>query len=268
MVAASAAVAVVAATVPVTPKGRLMLAAIEGMVTELRQIGVPVSLAERIDAVRSLRHLPLDDRNTVKAALRTVLVKTHDHELAFNTVFDLYFSPAAPQARQASSGEEDSPAAHPSPGGPAGLDSQNGQGAGGGLGSLDGAALTELLLTALREGNEVMLRAIASLLVDRHAGIEPGRPVAGTYYVFRTMRAVDPDGLIPGWPGKPIRPGKPTRPGRRDCSAGCDSRSTRSRWPGSARRSRRRSAAAWWTTAAPPPWPAPCAARCRRTWTS
>ena len=74
-----------------------MLAAIEGMITELRQIGVPVSLAERIDAMRSLRYLPLGDRATVKAALRAVLVKTHDHELAFDTVFDLYFSPAAPQ---------------------------------------------------------------------------------------------------------------------------------------------------------------------------
>ena len=91
-----------------------MLAAIEGMVTELRQIGVPVSLAERIDAMRSLRHLSLDDRHTVKAALRAVLVKTHDHELAFDTVFDLYFSPAVPQARQISPAEEDSPAAPPS----------------------------------------------------------------------------------------------------------------------------------------------------------
>ena len=79
-----------------------MLAAIEGMITELRQIGVPVSIAERIDAVRSLHHLPLADRGTVKAALRAVLVKNHDHELAFDTVFDLYFAPQAPWARQAS----------------------------------------------------------------------------------------------------------------------------------------------------------------------
>ena len=42
-----------------------MLAAIEGMIAELRQIGVPVSLAERIDAVHSLRHLPVGDRATV-----------------------------------------------------------------------------------------------------------------------------------------------------------------------------------------------------------
>jgi hypothetical protein len=32
--------------------------------------------------------------------------------------------------------------------------------------------------------------------VDRHAAIEPSRPVAGTYYVFRTLRAVDPDRLM------------------------------------------------------------------------
>src|SRR2546430_2309242 len=58
------------------------------------------------------------------------------------------------------------------------------------------AALTGLLLTARREGNEVMMRALAGMFVDRHAGIEPGRPVAGTYYVFRTLRAVDPDRLL------------------------------------------------------------------------
>lgn len=174
-----------------------MLAAIEGMITELRQIGVPVSIAERIDAVQTLRHLTLADRGTVKAALRAVLVKTHDHELAFDAVFDLYFTPQAARASQAPGNSQ---AGRPSPDGAAGLDGQNGHGAGngqgGGLGSLDDAALTELLLTALRDGNEVMLRAIASLFVDRHAGIEPGRPVAGTYYLFRTMRAVDPDRLM------------------------------------------------------------------------
>ncbi len=173
-----------------------MLAAIEGMIAELRQIGVPVSIAERIDAVQSLRHLPVGDRATVKAALRAVLVKTHDHELAFDAVFDLYFTAQPPQASSPATG--DSQAGQPSPGGASGMDGQNGHGAGNGqgLGSLDDAALTELLLAALREGNEVMLRAIAGLFVDRHAGIEPGRPVAGTYYVFRTLRAADPDRLL------------------------------------------------------------------------
>ena len=107
-----------------------MLAAIEGMIAELRQIGVPVSLAERIDAVHSLRHLPVGDRATVKAALRAVLVKTHDHELAFDAVFDLYFTA---QPAQAAPGPGHSGAAEPGQDGQGvqgGLNGQNGHGGG------------------------------------------------------------------------------------------------------------------------------------------
>ena len=181
-----------------------MLAAIEGMITELRELGVPVSLAERVDAVQSLRHLPVGDRNTVKAALRSALVKNHDHELAFDTVFDVYFAAEPAQsalARAAGQGRDTGQGAAGSGGAPgqgAGSGGLGGEGAGGlgVLGSMDDGGLSELLLTALREANEVLLRAIASVLVDRHAGFEPGRPVAGTYYVFRTMRAADPDRLM------------------------------------------------------------------------
>jgi uncharacterized protein len=169
-----------------------MLTAIEGIITELRRIGVPVSIAERIDAVQSLQYLPLADRDIVKASLRAALVKNHDHELAFDTLFDLYFSPPSePPDEAAAAGLPDEEAA-----GPVGNGSgPNGSGSGS-LGSMDDAGLTELLLTALREGNDVLMRAIAGIFVDRHAGVEPGRPVAGTYYVFRTLRAVDPDRLL------------------------------------------------------------------------
>jgi uncharacterized protein with von Willebrand factor type A (vWA) domain len=149
-----------------------MLAAIEGMLAELRAIGVRVSLAEQIDATRSLRHLPVGDPGIIKAALRAALVKNHDHEPAFDALFDLYFSGAQPAG--------------------------NGRGA---LASVDDARLGELLLAALRERDEVLLRAIVGVLVDRHAGIEPGRPVAGTYYVYRTLRAVDPDRMLAGLAG-------------------------------------------------------------------
>ncbi len=172
-----------------------MLAALEGMITELRQIGVPISMSEKIDAVRSLNYLPLAERNGVKSALRAALVKDHDHELAFDALFDLYFSPAAgslaADAADAEADAEQRQADQPGAG-----EGQPGGGGGGSMGSLDDAALTELLLNALRDGNEVMLRTIAGMFVDRHAAIEPGRPVAGTYYVFRTLRAVDPDRLL------------------------------------------------------------------------
>src|SRR5262245_22519983 len=173
-----------------------MLAALEGMIAELRQIGVPVSLAERIDAVHSLRHLPVDDRDTIKAALRAVLVKSHDHELAFDAVFDLYFAAArVGQAGEADPADPDAQAG-PSAGQAAQAGGSGQAGAGGGRGSVGDAGLIELLLVALREGNDVMLRALAGISVDRHAGVEPGRPVAGTYYVFRTLRAVAPDRLL------------------------------------------------------------------------
>jgi uncharacterized protein with von Willebrand factor type A (vWA) domain len=161
-----------------------MLAALEGMIAELRQIGVPISLSEKIDAVRSLQHLPLAERDGVKSALRAALVKSHDHELAFDALFDLYFSPSpGPMEGSEPAGQ------------PAAVNGRGGAGAGS-LGSIDDAGLTELLLAALRDGNDAMVRTIAGIFVDRHAAIEPGRPVAGTYYVFRTLRAVDPDKLM------------------------------------------------------------------------
>jgi uncharacterized protein len=160
-----------------------MLAALEGMIAELRQTGVPISLAEKIDAVRSLEHLPLGGRDGVRSALRAALIKSHDHELAFDALFDLYFSPPA------------GPPGNPEPAGPPAA-SGRGEAGTGSLGSIDDAGLTELLIAALRDGNDVMTRTIAGVFVDRHAAIEPGRPVAGTYYVFRTLRAVDPDRLM------------------------------------------------------------------------
>ncbi len=162
-----------------------MLAALEGMIAELRQTGVPISLTEKVDAIRSLQHLPLAERGGVKSALRTTLVKNHDHELAFDALFELYFS--APVVDPEGPPSATQPAAT--------VNGQNGTGAGS-LGSIDDPRLTELLLAALRDGNDVMVRTIAGIFVDRHAGIEPGRPVAGTYYVFRTLRAIDPDKLM------------------------------------------------------------------------
>src|SRR5260370_40160936 len=185
-----------------------MLAALEGMTAELRQSGAPAPLAGRIDAVHSLRHLPVADRDTVKAALRAVLVKTHDHELAFDTVFDLYF--AAQAAADPNAPQNAPPTSQGGGAGPDGRGAGNGPGNGNGqgFGSLGEAALSELLLTALREGNEPMLRALAAIFVDRYAGFEPGRPVAGTYYVFRTLRAVDPDRLL----ARLAEPGETTVP--------------------------------------------------------
>jgi uncharacterized protein with von Willebrand factor type A (vWA) domain len=66
---------------------------------------------------------------------------------------------------------------------------------GGASSSLSAQELAELLFRALRDGNEEALREAASEAVTRYAGMEPGRPVGGTYYLYRTLRSLDLDAL-------------------------------------------------------------------------
>lgn len=181
-----------------------MIAAVEGLIAELRRIGVPVSVSESIDAMATLRHADLASRDELKAALGATLIKDAGHEAAFAAVFDLFFS-----LRPDGTGQP-GPAGRES-GQPNGLAAAPGgaSGAGGGmLDSLDDAGIRSLLLTALGAGDQTMLRALAALLVSRYAGMQPGRAVAGTYYMFRVMRAIDPADLLtrlmpgPGSPGE------------------------------------------------------------------
>jgi uncharacterized protein with von Willebrand factor type A (vWA) domain len=46
------------------------------------------------------------------------------------------------------------------------------------------------------KGDEAMMRAVARQAVKRFAGMEPGRPVGGTYYLYRTLRNLDLDGVL------------------------------------------------------------------------
>jgi uncharacterized protein with von Willebrand factor type A (vWA) domain len=60
-------------------------------VEALRAAGLPVSLAEDLDAVRALGELPLLDRGALRAGYAATLVKRSTHRTAFDTVFDLFF---------------------------------------------------------------------------------------------------------------------------------------------------------------------------------
>ena len=56
--------------------------------------------------------------------------------------------------------------------------------------------LAEMLYRALMNGDEALMRALARQAVSRFAGMEPGRPVGGTYYLYRTLRNLDLDGML------------------------------------------------------------------------
>jgi uncharacterized protein with von Willebrand factor type A (vWA) domain len=166
-----------------------MLTAVEGLVGQLRAIGMPISVSETIDAVKALDQIELSRRNEVKVALRATLVKNAEHETAFDTVFDLYFALAPTEPETPSSSHKTIEDAESSGG-----EGFTGTG-GSGSGSLDETAIRELLLRALRSQDALLLRMVAGLMVDRYADFEPGRPVAGTYYLLRTIRAANPDRL-------------------------------------------------------------------------
>jgi uncharacterized protein len=139
-----------------------MLDLLAGFVGELRAAGLPVSLTENVDAMDAVRHVPLDDRAALRAALAATTVKRPEHRPAFDAVFDAYF------AVSPSSVDDD------------GLD----------------VDLAALLDEALQSGDGAAVRRLARLAVARLAGMEEGRGVRGSAYVFKTMRMLDVDGAL------------------------------------------------------------------------
>ncbi|MGD0983725.1 MAG: VWA domain-containing protein [Acidimicrobiales bacterium] len=169
-----------------------MLDVLTGFVAELRQAGLPVSVAEEADAAEAICHLPLEDRQAIKFALGATLVKSANHWRAFDTAFEIYFSMRGPQF----SAEADDASADTGPG----LAPGEGEGrTPSGAGSLEQVTPEEIaamLFRALRDGDQVLLGAVARLAVARYAAIEAGRPVGGTYYLYRTLRNLDLDGVL------------------------------------------------------------------------
>ncbi len=168
---------------------------LSGFIAELRTAGLPVSLTENLDAMAAIQHIPLEDRDAFKYALAATLVKNAAHWRVFETVFEVYFSL---RGREYALTDEQAAAL-------ADLDEimgeQEGQegdqrGAGGAADQMTPEELAEMLFKALAQGNEAMLKALARQAVRRYAGMEPGRPVGGTYYLYRTLRNLDLDGVL------------------------------------------------------------------------
>lgn len=158
-----------------------MLAVITGFIEELRDAGVPVSMVEAIDAMRAVEAIDIGERVALRETLRATLVKNLRHERAFDTAFDVYFALTRPHADEVEDTEHDgSPSSQPA----------EGSGGSGG-GEMDEQALFEALLGALAGMDPEALRRGVREAVDRLAGMEPGRPVGGTYYLYRTLRRLD-----------------------------------------------------------------------------
>src|SRR5690606_14624682 len=181
---------------PEVGAGGALTELLAGFIGELRAAGLPVSLTENLDAMAAVQHIPLDDRDAFKYALGATLVKNAAHWRVFETVFEVYFSL---RGREYALTDEQAQAM-------ADLDElleqmaegQQGeqQGAGGVGDAMTPEELAQMLMRGLRQGNEALLRALARQAVRRYAGMEPGRPVGGTYYLYRTLRNLDLDGVL------------------------------------------------------------------------
>ena len=175
-----------------------MLDLLAGFVTELRAAGIPVSLSEHLDAAEALGHVPLEDREAIKYTLGASLVKSSSHWRAYETTFEIYFSLRGPDYRiedvddeEDGRGEQGADSA-----GHADSTGRSGFGAGGGGEGMTPEELAELLFAALLRGNPAAVSAVARQAVSRYAGMESGRPVGGTYYLYRTLRNLDLDAVL------------------------------------------------------------------------
>lgn len=156
-----------------------MISILTGFVSELRAVGIPVSLVEALDAATAVEHVPLADREALRHSLAACLVKSAHHLEAFDAAFDVFFSLQPPLAGAAET-EPPSPA---------------GEGGGPGGGEADLEPIISGLVGALAEPDYDALRVIARQVVGLLAGFQPGRPVGGRYYLYRVLSRLGADGL-------------------------------------------------------------------------
>jgi len=175
-----------------------MLDLLSGFVAELRAAGIPVSLTEHLDAAEALAEVPIEDRDAIKYVLGATLVKSSSHWRVFETAFEVYFSMRGPDYQlpdDAGDRGPSDPAADP-----LGLEGdgrwQPGASGGGGGDGMTPEELAQMLVAALRSASDALVAAVARRAVTLYAGMEPGRPVGGTYYLYRTLQRLNLDALL------------------------------------------------------------------------
>lgn len=141
----------------------------------MRRVGVPVSLAESLDAVRALGAVDLLDREALRAGLAATTVKRAGHRPAFDTLFDLYFPPGTGSAAPEAGDPDDDPLADLDP--------------------TDAQQMRDALANLLLNADDATLRRLARMAVHGlgRADAAPGRQ---SFFAYRVMRALSPETLI------------------------------------------------------------------------
>jgi uncharacterized protein len=143
-----------------TPVRTSLVDRLHRFVDELRARGLPISMVERIDAMRAAEGAELDNVHGLHTVLAATLVKASEHLSVFDEVFELYFRLPAPDTNDL--GGDAVPMAGDDGRTPMDLD--------------------RALRSVLRDGSEALARLVAEQAFAEFGRFEPGRPAAGVMY--------------------------------------------------------------------------------------
>ena len=146
--------------------------------------------------MEAVRHIPLEDRDAFKYALGATMVKNSAHWRSFETVFEVYFSMRGPEYKIGEGTEDELEQMWREMQEQMQQQQGEGKGSSGGMDSLTPEEIAQMLMKALMNGDQGLMRALAKQSVQRFAGMETGRPVGGTYYLYRTLRNLDLDNML------------------------------------------------------------------------
>ncbi|MDA8196033.1 MAG: VWA domain-containing protein [Actinomycetota bacterium] len=146
----------------------------------LRDVRVPVSMTELVDATLAIEAISPIDREQLRVALFSTMVKSESHRKVFNTVFDVFFS----RRSNYFDSSESEDGANASSGDQMGFGDE-----------VDLEGLREMVIEALRGGDPEQLARLVRIAVARYAGIERGRSVSGVYYSYRTLKQLNLDAI-------------------------------------------------------------------------
>ncbi|MEV0196983.1 VWA domain-containing protein [Nonomuraea sp. NPDC050691] len=149
-----------------------------GFVRALREAGVPVSVAEGLDAVRALRVIDLAERESLRAAYAATLVKRPAHRPGFDVLFDLWFPPVMSGASAPPGGIPQAP-----PGDQTRPEERD--------------ELRARLAGLLTGGSDAEMREFARAMVERFGRQQAG-PGRQNWFSYSVMRALSPETLMAG----------------------------------------------------------------------
>jgi uncharacterized protein len=175
----------------------------------LRRAGVPVSLAEKVDATHALAVLSLGDRSVLRSALRSTLVKDierhHLYDRCFDAAFPLTGGQQAPPAESAvladgadEPGDAAEAGADDGADGPGGGKLEAGAPPSAGFGSQSQTADADMLaelVAALQGGDRAALDHLAGRYVAAYAGLS-AQPGSERSHYYRVLRAADLANLL------------------------------------------------------------------------